>query len=123
MQLNRWFERLKPQHAVRRSERARVSVTVPGKDAERLRCALFRELEDRIERLVSVPGVELGTYEPIAVLHIVLDCDATDEALHIVMTTADRAQLGRVARLAPRMAGRPRGGSRPMQQPAAGSLR
>ncbi len=76
--------------------RARFSVTVAQRDAEPLRRALFDKLNCRIERLVMAPGVEPGTREPVAALHIVLDRDAVDEALHIVMSTATSAQLGRV---------------------------
>ena len=74
--------------------RARVSVTVPQKYAERLRHALFVGLRDRIERLVSEPGFELGKREPMALLHIVLQRDAIDEALHVVVSTVRSAQLG-----------------------------
>lgn len=76
--------------------RSRFSVTVAKKDAEPLRRALFNKLNRRIQRLVIAPAVELGTPEPVAALHLVLDRDAVDEALHIVMSTATSAQLGRV---------------------------
>jgi hypothetical protein len=76
--------------------RSRFSVTVAEKDAEPLRRALFDKLNRRIERLVIAPGVELGNLEPVAALHVVLDRDAVDEALHVVMSTASSAQLGRV---------------------------
>jgi hypothetical protein len=76
--------------------RSRFSVTVSKNDAEPLRRALFDKLNHRIERLVIAPGVELGTRDPVSVLHIVLDRDAVGEALHIVMSTAVSAQLGRV---------------------------
>lgn len=76
--------------------RARFSVTVAQRDAEPLRRALFDKLNRRIQRLVIAPGVELGSREPLSALHLVLDRDAVDEALHIVMSTATSAQLGRV---------------------------
>jgi hypothetical protein len=76
--------------------RSRFSVTVAQKDAGPLRRALFDRLNRRIERLVIAPGTELGSREPVAALHLVLDRDAVDEALHIVMSTATSAQLGRV---------------------------
>ena len=75
---------------------SRFSVTVAQKDAAPLRRALFDRLSRRIQRLVIAPGVELGSPEPVASLHLVLDRDAVDEALHIVMSTATSAQLGRV---------------------------
>jgi hypothetical protein len=76
--------------------RSRFSVTVAEEDAEPLRRALIDKLNRRIERLVIAPAVELGTLEPVAALHVVLDRDAVDEALHVVMSTASSAQLGRV---------------------------
>ena len=76
--------------------RSRFSVTVAEKDAESLRRALIDKLNRRIERLVIAPAVGLGTLEPVAALHLVLDRDAVDEALHVVMSTASSAQFGRV---------------------------
>ncbi len=88
-----WTLRARHTHT---QPRSRFSVTVAKKDAEPLRRALFERLSRRIERLVIAPGVELGTLEPVAALNVVLDRDAVDEALHVVMSTASSAQLGRV---------------------------
>jgi hypothetical protein len=83
----------------RRVPRARFSVTVASRDAEPLRVALFDRLDGRIERLVSVPVAKAGTREAATALTLMLERDAVDEALHIVMSTATSAQLGRVHRL------------------------
>jgi hypothetical protein len=85
--------------SARRSQprrRSRFSVTVPANDAEALRRALFAKLDHRIERIVIAAGIELGSREPLATLHLVTDREAVDEALHIVMSTASSAQFGRV---------------------------
>jgi hypothetical protein len=68
-------------------------------DAEPLQEALLERLDGRIERLVSVPGVESGSREGAIALHLVLERDAVDEAMHIVMSTACSARIGRVRRL------------------------
>lgn len=100
MQTERWITSWTRPVTLRRAQpRARFSVTVAPREAEPLQLALFDRLEGRIERLVSVPGVEPGTREPATALHLVLERDAVDEALHIVMSTASSAQIGRVRRL------------------------
>ncbi|HUL64938.1 MAG TPA: hypothetical protein VLW55_10010 [Burkholderiaceae bacterium] len=79
--------------------RARFSVTVVQRDAEPLQSALLERLDGRIERLVSAPAVEPGSREEATALHVVLERDAVDEAMHIVMSTACSARIGRVRRL------------------------
>jgi len=64
-----------------------------------LQRALLERLDTRIERLVSAPVTEPGTREEATTLHVVLERDAVDEAMHIVMSTAGSARLGRVRRL------------------------
>lgn len=99
MQTERWISTWRRPGPRRQMEpRARFSVTVAEHDAEPLRIALLERLGDRVERLVSVPGAD-GSHEAVAALHVVLARDCVDEALHIVMSTAVSAQLGRVHRL------------------------
>lgn len=90
-----WTPRARRSQTQPRS-RSRFSVTVAEEDAKPLRRALIDKLNRRIERLVIAPAVGLGTREPVAALHLVLDRDAVDEALHVVMSTASSAQFGRV---------------------------
>lgn len=88
-----------PVRRLRLRPRVRFSVTVAQRDAEPLRRALLDRLDRHIDGLVAAPGTELGTREARTALHVVMDRDAVDEALHIVMSTATSAQLGRVRRL------------------------
>jgi len=100
MQTERWITSWTRRATRPRTQpRARFSITVAPRDAESLRLALLDRLGGRIERFVSVPGAEPGTREPATALHLVLERDAVDEAMHIVMSTASSAQIGRVRRL------------------------
>ena len=72
---------------------------VGARDAGALQRSLLDRLGNRIERLVSVPANEPETREPATALHLVLARDAVDEAMHIVMSTAGSAQIGRIRRL------------------------
>ncbi|HTT10313.1 MAG TPA: hypothetical protein VMG60_05430 [Burkholderiaceae bacterium] len=100
MQTGHWITSW-TRHAARvpSQPRARFSVTVAQRDAGPLQTALLDRLDGRIERLVSVPGVEPGSRDMAVWVQLVLDRDAVDEAMHIVMSTACSAQIGRVRRL------------------------
>jgi hypothetical protein len=76
--------------------RSRLSVTVAVGDAEPLRRVLFVALGGRIQRLVKTEAKEPGSLETLASLHIVLDREAVDEAMHLVMSSTRSAQFGRV---------------------------
>ena len=99
MQTERWISTWRRPGPRRPLEpRARFSVTVSQDNAKPLRVALLERLGARVERLVSVPSID-GMHDAVATLHVVLARDYVDEALHIVMSTASSAQLGRVHRL------------------------
>lgn len=101
MQTERWTSTWTRRSGfVRTRQRARFCVTVPDKDARPLRRALLGRLDRRIERIVSEPNREWGERGTSTALHIVLALDAVDEAMHIVLSTASSAQLGRVRRMA-----------------------
>jgi hypothetical protein len=69
---------------------------VARNDAEHVRRALFRSLYGRIKQLVIVLDGGRGTPEPMAALEIVLERNAVDEALQVVLASAPGAQPGKV---------------------------
>ena len=81
------------------SARARISITVARDDAESVRRALFRNLHGRIKQLVIVLDGERDAREPMAVLQLVLERGAVDEALKVAMASAPGATSGNVVLL------------------------